>query len=198
MVTASYHDFFLGAASVAGALIGLLFVALSVMRDRTEQMHNQRLRASAAFTAFTNALSVSLFALIPTDNLGWAAIVVSVIGTAFVLGSLLSLVRVHGVRAVRAWLDASFLVGLGVVFVLQLLSGITLIGRGVHNGALNTVATLVAVCFLLGIARAWELMGGPSIGFAHEVGRLVHGQRAGEAAVEPEAASPRGESPSKR
>jgi hypothetical protein len=41
------------------------------------------------------------------------------------------------------------------------------------SGAVNTIAVLVVICFLIGIARAWELIGGPSIGIAHEVVALV-------------------------
>jgi hypothetical protein len=41
----------------------------------------------------------------------------------------------------------------------------------------NTIAALVVICFLIGIARAWELIGGPSFGFSREVAALFRDHR---------------------
>lgn len=178
MAVENLHDFFVASASVAGALIGLLFVALSVAAQRlttTEeggQLH--RIRASAALTAFTNSLVISLLSLIPDDATGATAVAVGSTGLLFVVASLLSLVRVHQID-LHTLRESVFLFGLIIVFVVQLIRGVALIGNPDDADALDTIAVLVTICFLLGIGRSWELVGGPSIGFRREVVAIVRG-----------------------
>lgn len=180
MTPGDLHDFFLASAGVAGALIGLLFVAVSVTQERIDRdgSRSHRVRASTALTAFVNALSVSLFALVPGEKIGWAAFVVAVLGIVFVIASLLELVREHrlGWRHAR---DVVLMVGLAVIFTLQLISGLHVIARPADPGPAGTIAVLVIVCFLVGIARAWELIEGPSIGLGREIGELVRAQHPG-------------------
>ena len=177
MVPESIHDFFLASGSASGALIGLLFVAISVAGERVTGPEAgaqlNRVRASSALTAFTNALAVSLFALVPGHKIGPATTAAAVSGLAFVAAALLSLIRLRQGRWWDTLRHAVLLVGLAVTFVIQLIEGVDVITDAGDSGAVNTIAVLVIVCFLIGIARAWELIGGPSIGITREVTALV-------------------------
>jgi hypothetical protein len=175
MAADDFHDFLIASGGVAGALIGLLFVAISVAPERllgANATQSHRVRAATALTAFTNTLSVSLFTLIPGVGAGWTASIVATFGLLFVAGSLVSLLRVR--RSQPGELrDAGFLVGVAVVFALQLWFGLRLGGDDTDIGALRGVCILVVVCFLIGIARAWELIGGPSIGLRSQLAATV-------------------------
>ena len=138
------------------------------------------MRALTALTTSTNALSVSLFALIPGVGAGSTASVVAIVGLLFVAGSLVSLLRIYRTHPAELR-DAGFLVGVVVVFALQLWFGLRLAADDADVGAARGVCVLVVVCFLVGIARAWELIGGPSIGFRRQVvGALRDRERDGD------------------
>jgi hypothetical protein len=175
---ASFHSFFAASAGVAGALIGLLFVAISVAHERltaTDASQAHRVRASAALTSFTNALAISLFALTRV-GIGSTAFIVGLLGLGFVLASLLSLLRVR-LSQPGALRDALFLVGLVATFALQLLYGLNVISRANDVSSIDGIAVLVIVCFLIGIARSWELIGGPSIGLGGEIATIIRARR---------------------
>jgi hypothetical protein len=171
MTTAAAHEFFSAAASVAGALIGLLFVAISVSPERilgpdASDVHS--VRAAATLTAFTNALSVVLFGLIPGFDAGDAALVIAIVGLLFLGGALLRVLP--GWRAGRIHvIDLTFLVALLVIFVIQLRAGIGLARHPRDKDDLTTICVLVIVCFLIGIERAWELVGGPSVSLHNQL-----------------------------
>jgi len=176
MVPENLHDFFIASGGVSGALIGLLFVAISVSAQRLalEEAKSQphRIRASAALTAFTNALTVSLFGLLPGEKIGWTSMTVSVVGIVFIAATVLYLIRLRQVNLKTAR-DLLFLAGLIVVFAIQLAEGTAVTANPADSGGVDTIAFEVVVCFLIGIARSWELIGGPDIAITHEVTQLI-------------------------
>ncbi|BDZ49396.1 hypothetical protein GCM10025867_16370 [Frondihabitans sucicola] len=158
---AEYHDFFLAGAGVAGALIGLLFVALSVSQERIKSRDGvlHRVRAAAALTAFTNIVVICLLGLIPGQDLGAVSAAVGSAGIFFLVGAGLSLRRARWSWALVR--DLGFLLALAAVFTLQIVTGYHL-DNGSHRAEnLQRTGTLVVICGLLGIARVWELMGAP-------------------------------------
>lgn len=73
-------------------------------------------------------------------------------------------------------LEALFIVGLAIVFVAQLIEGAKVIAERGVPGAVNTIAVVVTLGFMIGIVQAWDLIGGPSIGITQEITALVRGR----------------------
>src|SRR5579863_8831506 len=82
----SLEGFFATAAGVAGALIGLLFVAIGMLRarlaeqDDAQETRLHQVKAATTLTALSNALTVSLMVLIPGHYGGWTATTVAATG----------------------------------------------------------------------------------------------------------------------
>jgi hypothetical protein len=153
----SYSGFFTGSATVAGALVGLLFVALSVAPDRlrgaTASVEHQAI-AATAFTALVNALFVSLIGLQPGGALRYAAVILGAIGLSNSTALAVRLWRSRGTEPLsRRW---PYLLGfIIVVYAAQVASGIFATGSAVNDLSVSFVYAL----FAIGIARSWELLG---------------------------------------
>jgi hypothetical protein len=160
VVPASYHDFFASCATVAGALIGLLFVAISVSQGRpaggrTDGTH--QVKAGAAFSALVNALVIALAGLMPGASLGVAAIILAAAGLSATAGLGIVLYREYAGPG-RAG-HVIVLVVLLTLYALQLANGIALDQAPGSMGRLSSQCALSIMFFVFAIARAWELTG---------------------------------------
>jgi uncharacterized membrane protein len=160
MLTGAYRDLLPAIADCAAALTGLLFVALTVARrhnpaDRPVVI--EQVRAAAAILAFTNALAVSLFGLVPGNNIGYPATVLAVIGIFFTAAGTRSIFSSHVPRR-HVPRQLALIALLLATFAFELAGGIDLILHPHSPGAAELVSNLLVALLIIGIARAWELV----------------------------------------
>jgi hypothetical protein len=154
----SYTNFFLGSVTVAGALTGLLFVALSVaaqVQSETGMSVERQSVAATAFTALVDSLWISLVALLPGDSLPKANLIFGLLGLSSTAGLTVRLWRARSRQQLsHRW---PFLLPLiAALYVLQTVVAFTATSR---QAAQNAGSTLVMIFFAVGIARSWELLG---------------------------------------
>jgi hypothetical protein len=174
MVLGNYRDLFGIIASSAATLTGLLFVAMSVSKARSDAHPPlvREFRAAAALLAFTNALAVSLFGLVPGTNIGDPAAVLGVIGVFFTSAGIRTTLVVPALRQQRRP-QLYLIVLLLVVFGLELAYGIELIVNPHRSSAVTNIGDLLIVSLLIGIARAWELVGDWDTGIISSIALLI-------------------------
>lgn len=164
MVSDEFHDFFLGVTGAVGALVGLLFVAISLSPSAIPgKAGNHRLgfRAAAAMTAFLDALVVSLVALIPGDTLGTGSGIMAVAGILSTLALVVSGLRDGMAKelSMASFRWALLLGALLVIYCVQLGSALQMHGDAADFGHVRTQAILIVILCVMGISRAWELVG---------------------------------------
>jgi hypothetical protein len=179
VVPADFHDFFAAIAAASGALIGLLFVAISVAPERTvgpEATAVAKATAGLAFVAFTNTLMVALLALIPGQHIGVAAVVVAV----WSISATLALsVQIFVRRRAQApgWRWAVLSGASLLVFGVQFGYGIAILATPDDRSAVTSIAVIGVVLSAIGIARAWELLGAETLGLLNDFRRWRSSRR---------------------
>jgi hypothetical protein len=174
VLTGAYRDLFTAIATSAAALTGLLFVVITVAERRNPSSLPhvvQQVRASAALLAFGNALAVSLFSLVPGTHVGYPAVVVGVIGVFFSVAATRSLIASPSTGHWRGR-HLPLTVWLLVIFAVQLGAGIELL---IHprTGPLGLISDVLVLSLIIGIARAWELVGGRGTGVIASLTLLI-------------------------
>jgi hypothetical protein len=177
MVPDTFETFFLASAGTGGALIGLLFVAISIHPRNTFEAanaagaQNQRL-AEATLLALLNGFVVSSIALIPGANPGGVALVFGVAGflaATFVCFRAAGLHR-HNASRLTSWRHVSRVVLLGAIasglYALQAALGLEIVRDSPGGAAFPRLAMAIVGLYAVGVVRAWTLLGNPQHGWS--------------------------------
>lgn len=160
MVPSAYTAYFTALATAGAALIGLLFLAVTLRDDsifgKSGRPGGEAL-AVTAFAGLVDSFTVSLLAIIPDANIGIAAIVLAVL-------SLVSAIRLNNrLHAARN----------GVVFVITLLAylaqlyyGIALLISPHDSGDVKNLAYILFAAMAVSLSRAWSLLRGKHLAMA--------------------------------
>lgn len=184
MVVGDYRDLFVAIAGSAATLTGLLFVALSVTPRRDAARGPAvilQVRTSAALLSFNNALAVSLFGLVPGTNAGFPSAVLGVIGITFSAAAVRS-IRTSGSPARQQLFQIELIALLVLIFGTELVSGIIVIADP-RSSAVQIIGYALITSLIVGISRAWELVGDRDAGLGASIAVLLGRRPAAEAAI---------------
>jgi hypothetical protein len=161
MVPSEYASFFIAAASAGGALIGLLFVAVSFAPQRFIQPSVpvvSRVTAGSTFTALFNGFLISLGALLPHLNFGVITVIAGAIGIVNSVSQAWLMLKPWPSWqnvARRLWLTAISL----CLYIYTFICAIQLLLAPSHTDLVFTLGILLMGIFGMALLRAWELLG---------------------------------------
>lgn len=174
MISDQFANYFVASASAGAALMGLLFVAISLRPEHTLGGSAHPVRksvASGAFTALTNAFFVSMSALIPHSDLGVTAMIVGVIDVIITVRMGRGLLRGawRSERGKARWAGARIAGTLAIstaIYGYEAFIGFQLLLHPGHIGFTVALTELLLGVYAIGLGRSWELLGGPGGGIS--------------------------------
>ncbi|TMC82170.1 MAG: hypothetical protein E6J06_11465 [Chloroflexi bacterium] len=171
MVPADFQPFFTASVAASAALIGLLFVSISIAPERVfgENAESSRqAQALSSFTALTNVFFISFASLIPKIPIGPVVTVVAVPAILQTLGVLLLLPMWRADHTLRRGLFL-FLISFGI-YGFEISIGIQLWLGSSNTGAMTALLELLLGAYAIGLGRAWELLGARRLGWTGWIG----------------------------
>jgi hypothetical protein len=192
VVSGGYRDLFTVIGTSSATLTGLLFVAMSVAGNHSKSHPVIReFRAAASLLAFTNALAVSLFGIVPGNNIGYPAAILGVIGVFFTAAGVRTTLTLPSTPQ-RNRRQLVLIVILLATFGFELAYGIALLGNSHRTWAVAQIGNILIASLLIGIARAWELVGNWDTGILSSLTLLMGHKSRLEGLVDSHAAPPAG------
>lgn len=174
MVTPEFQPFFLASVGASAALIGLLFVSVSIAPERVFGQQSDAVRqaqALSAFSALANVFFISLMSLVPGVLFGLVVTIVSIpaAGQTLALLGLTRQWRQVGIAARGLFLFLASAAIYGYEFAL----GIHMWRDPTDKGAVISLLFVLMGAYAVGLGRAWELLGAPRTGFASSAWSLL-------------------------
>jgi hypothetical protein len=167
MVPPAFLTFFAASAGAGAALVGLLFVAVSLAPEQIVTRHAPMERqavAGSAFTALVNAFFLSLVALIPRVDFGLFVIPIGAMSLLFSLIPAWALLRVR-----KGWPSllrrAALVCASVLLYGLELWNGVGILNNPTQDGYVYALVFVLLGIIFLGLTRAWELLGAQRYGF---------------------------------
>ena len=174
MVPVDFSSYFATMAGADAALLGLLFVAVSINPDHIFSSGGSPERQAVAVNAFAALISaffISTTGLLPGANIGGTGVFMAGIGvfTSTRLGVQIAQYHLRSKRHpqplwLRLFRSLVTVAGSLVLYGYLFATSVRLLVQPRSGPAVTTMAALVLVCCGLGIVRAWELLGAPRVG----------------------------------
>jgi len=154
MVPTAYDAFLAAIATAGAALIGLLFVAVSVRDDTifgpTATPGGEAL-AITAFTGLVNSFVVSVVGLVPKVNIGEPALIMALVG-------ITATVRLD--RRLHASRNVIVLALTLLAYAIQFGYGVLLLIKPHDSNQLINLSFIIFLTLVLSLQRAWSLLKG--------------------------------------